>query len=139
MLTKRNKVLIVDDQPNIIQTLTHCFSAKGYEVNVASNGEDALDFLNTIKVDLVLLDTKMPGICAKELARIIRERYPQAKIILISGQASATKQSANTNLNEGGCLPQTQDSPEMEKKMLLVKTILLLAVKKFSRQQYANN
>jgi CheY-like chemotaxis protein len=131
MLTKRNKVLIVDDQPNIIQTLTHCFSAKGYEVNVASNGEDALDLLNTIKVDLVLLDTKMPGICAKELARIIRERYPQAKIILISGRASAIKQSITT--------PQTQDSPDMEKKMLLVKTILLLAVKEFSRQQYANN
>ena len=131
MLTKRNKVLIVDDQPNIIQTLKHCFSAKGYEVNVVSNRKDALGFLNKIKVDLVLLDVKMPGICVQELARIVKEKYPQAKIILISGHASAIKQSTT--------MPQAQDSPVMEKKMLLVKTILLLAVKEFSRQKYENN
>jgi CheY-like chemotaxis protein len=139
MLTKRSKILIVDDQPNIIQTLKHCFSAKGYDVNVASNGKDALGFLNKIKVDLVLLDIKMPGICVRELARIVKEKYPQAKIILISGHASPIKQSTNANMNEVDFLPQTQDSPEMKKNMLLVKTILLLAVKKLSRQQYANN
>ena len=131
MLTKRNKVLIVDDQPNIIQTLKHCFSAKGYEVNVASNRKDALGFLNKIKVDLVLLDVKMPGISVAELARIVKEKYPQAKIILISGHANAIQQSAT--------IPQTQDSQKMQKDMLLVKTIILLAVKGLSRQQYANN
>lgn len=131
MLTKRNNVLIVDDQPKIIQTLKHCFSAKGYDVNVASNGEDALCFLNKIKVDLVLLDIKMAGICAKELMRIIKERYPQAKIILITGQVNAIKPSTT--------ILQNQDSPDMEKKMLLVKTILLLAAKELSQQHYEFN
>jgi DNA-binding NtrC family response regulator len=133
MLAKRNKVLIVDDQPNIIQTLKHCFSAKGYEVNVACNRKDALGFLNKIKVDLVLLDVKMPGISVAELARIIKEKYPQAKIILISGHADANQQSASIPP------PPTQDSFKMQKDMLLVKTIILLAVKDLSRQRYANN
>jgi len=131
VLTKRNKVLIVDDQPKIIQTLKHCFSAKGYDVNVVSNREEALGFLNKIKVDLVLLDVKMPGICANELTRIVKEKYPQAKIILISGHVGANEQSIT--------MPQAQDSPKMQRDMLLVKTIILLAVKDLSRQQYVNN
>ncbi len=131
MLTKRNKVLIVDDQPNIIQTLKHCFLAKGYDVNVASSGKDALGFLNKIKVDLLLLDVKMPGICARELARIVKDKYPQTKIILITGQVNAIKQST--------AMPQNQDRTDMEKKMLLVKTILLLAAKELSQQHYEFN
>jgi len=131
MLTKRNKVLIVDDQPKIIQTLKHCFSAKGYDVNVVSNTEEALGFLNKIKVDLVLLDVKMPGICANELTRVVKEKYPQAKIILISGHAQANDQSIT--------MPPVQNSPKMQRDMLLVKTIILLAVKDLSRQRYANN
>lgn len=131
MLTKRSKVLIVDDQPNIIQTLKHCFSAKGYEVNVVSNRADALGFLNKIAVDLVLLDVKMPGICAEELTRIVKEKYPQAKIILISGHASPIKQSITA--------PQIPDNPLTQKNMLLVKTIVLLAVRDLIRQQFANN
>ena len=131
MLNKRNKVLIVDDQPNIIQTLKHCFSAKGYEVNVASNRKDALGLLNKIKVDLVLLDVKMPGISVQELARIIKEKYPQAKIILISGHANPNQYSSP--------LSQPQQYSKMQKDMLLVKTIILLAVKDLSKQHYANN
>ena len=130
MLTKRNKVLIVDDQPNIIQTLKHCFAAKGYDVNVVSNREEALGFLNKIAVDLVLLDVKMPGICVDELTRIVKAKYPQARIILISGHASP-KQPVTA--------PPIQDNPLMQKNMLLVKTIVLLAVKDLSRQQYLNN
>lgn len=131
MLIKRNKVLIVDDQPKIIQTLKHCFLAKGYEVNVVSNTEDALGFLNKIRVDLVLLDVKMPGICAEELTRIVKEKYPQAKIILISGHADTTKQAITS--------PYTQETPKMQTNMLLVKTVLLLAVKRLSRQRYEFN
>ena len=131
MLMKRNKVLIVDDQPKIIQTLKHCFLAKGYDVNVVSNTEDALGFLNKIRVDLVLLDVKMPGICAEELTRIVKEKYPQAKIILISGHADTNGQPMTS--------AKTQGAPNMQINMLLVKTVLLLAVKELSRQQYRFN
>jgi CheY-like chemotaxis protein len=79
----------------------------------------------------VLLDIKMPGICTEELTRIVKAKYPQAKIILISGHASPIKQSITT--------APIQDSPIMQKNMLLVKTIILLAVKDLSRQQYVNN
>lgn len=131
MLTKRNKVLIVDDQPKIIQTLTHCFSAKGYEVSVVSNREDAVGFLNKIKVDLVLLDVKMPGICAQELTELVKEKYPQTKIILISGHANPIMQPV-------GYL-QNKSSLDIQKNKLLVKTIVLLTVKGLSRQHYEFN
>lgn len=131
MLNKRNKVLIVDDQPKVIQTLKHCFSAKGYEVNVASNRKDALGLLNKLKVDLVLLDVKMPGISVQELAGIIKEKYPQTKIILISGHANPNQYPTPYS--------QPQQYTKTQKDMLLVKTILLLAVKDLSKQRYANN
>ena len=131
MLSKRNKVLIVDDQPNIIQTLKHCFAAKGYEVSVVSSGKDALGFLNKIKVDLLLLDVKMPGICVSELTKIAKEKCPQAKIILISGHAKGLQQSAD--------IDQAQNDLKMQRDLLLVKTIILLAVKGLSKQRYNFN
>lgn len=130
MLTKRNKVLIIDDQPNIIRTLKHCFLAKGYDVNVALSGEDALGFLSKIKVDLVLLDVKIPGGCA-EISKFIREKHPETKVILIS-RPNRTAVKTTT-------IAQTPNSPEMEKNILLVKTILLLTARDLCKQHYQFN
>src|SRR6201994_2464864 len=53
-------ILVVDDDPDILQTLALCLSTEGYRVLMASNGQEALDTLSRERPSLVLLDLMMP-------------------------------------------------------------------------------
>ncbi|MFA6216680.1 MAG: response regulator [Candidatus Omnitrophota bacterium] len=84
MLGLKPKILIVDDEIDIRETLTGYLGKKGYEVNCAANGKDALTFLSHKSVEAVLLDIVMPQMKGSELAAMIRNRYPKTKIMIIT-------------------------------------------------------
>ena len=58
-MTKR-KLLIADDEPNILISLEYLMKREGYEVTLARDGQEALDAIKRVKPDLVLLDVMMP-------------------------------------------------------------------------------
>ena len=69
------KVLLVDDEPFILQGLKLLldWKAEGYEIYTATNGKEALDFINYSSVDLVIADIKMPVMTGLELLKELRE------------------------------------------------------------------
>ncbi|MEW6101870.1 MAG: response regulator [Candidatus Omnitrophota bacterium] len=83
----KNNILIVDDEPNIITILQEFLQAKGYGTQSASSAEEAFDALKAEPADTVLLDMRLPGMQGKDAARLIKEKYPQTKIIVITGYA----------------------------------------------------
>jgi two-component system KDP operon response regulator KdpE len=66
------RVLVVDDDPHILRAVRTGLQARDYEVATAANGETALDYLATERVDLVLLDLSLPGIDGHEVIRRLR-------------------------------------------------------------------
>ncbi len=66
------RILIVDDEPQIARVLRRSLSARGYEVQVAGNGEEAMTTLNLWTPDLVITDLSMPNMGGLELCRRIR-------------------------------------------------------------------
>ena len=66
------KVLIVDDEPNIVVPLEFLMERKGYTVAVAHSGEEALEAISKFQPDLVLLDIMLPGIDGYEVCEIVR-------------------------------------------------------------------
>jgi PAS domain S-box-containing protein len=86
-LTKCDETaLVVDDQPDVLDTTTQLFRNMGYEVVSANNGEDALAILKRMpNVDVLFSDVVMPGIDGIELARKARSLIPNIKVILASG------------------------------------------------------
>jgi two-component system KDP operon response regulator KdpE len=66
------RILVVDDEPQIRRVLRATLSAQGYEVHDARSGEEALDKLRALRVDLVLLDMNMPGMSGLETCHAIR-------------------------------------------------------------------
>lgn len=66
------KILLVDDEPDALETLKFRFEMSGYEVITAENGARALDILRDSRVDLVLTDFMMPELNGIELARMIK-------------------------------------------------------------------
>ncbi|MFH1414322.1 MAG: response regulator [Candidatus Omnitrophota bacterium] len=85
MNTDKLKLLIVDDEPDTVSTLETFFTLKGYSVLGALNGKEALDILAKEKIDSVLLDIQLPDIPGTEIAKIIKDKYPSVKIIVLSG------------------------------------------------------
>ena len=65
-------ILLVDDQPIGLRALASAFENQGYEVTLASNGDDAIASIDTHRPDLVLLDVMMPGMDGFQVCRKIR-------------------------------------------------------------------
>ena len=82
------KVLIADDEPNIVTALEFLLQRNGYEVLVARNGEEALKLVEDCNPDLVLLDVMMPVRSGYEVCTRIRERadWRHIKIIMLSAK-----------------------------------------------------
>jgi two-component system KDP operon response regulator KdpE len=72
-MDERQKILIVDDEPQILRVLRHILSAHGYAVRSAEDGADALDVFREWRPDLVLTDLQMPKMDGLELCRRLRK------------------------------------------------------------------
>lgn len=78
------KILIVEDEPNMRLLIREELEEEGYEVEEASNGEEALEKFKETDYDLITIDIEMPGMNGLELAGKIREMKKNAKIILLT-------------------------------------------------------
>jgi two-component system KDP operon response regulator KdpE len=83
-VTQRNKVLVVEDDTGIRQSLFETLSALGFMIGEAGNGEEALLRLRMVTYDAVLLDINMPGIGGIETCRRIFDTYPRLPIIMLT-------------------------------------------------------
>ena len=85
----KKKILIVDDEPNIIVPLEFLMKQNNYDVLTADTGEKALDLISTWKPDLILLDIMLPGMDGYEVCQKIRQekKFNQTKIVFLSAMA----------------------------------------------------
>lgn len=86
------RLIIVDDEPTVRHGLQHYFDWQAYGIEVAGeadDGEAALALMEKVRPDLVLTDVRMPNRDGISLASVVRERYPQAKIVFVSGYDDA--------------------------------------------------
>lgn len=79
------KILIVDDEKEIRDSLAIRYKLKGYDVHTAENGKAALDILYNEKINIVISDIKMPVMNGVELMKEIRTELPMVKVIMITG------------------------------------------------------
>jgi len=96
----RKKVLIADDEANIVTALEYLLHRSGYEVRVAATGEEALREVESFGPDLVLLDVMMPQISGYDVCQRIRERaeWSDIKIIMLSARGREAEVSKGLSL-----------------------------------------
>ena len=82
------KILIVDDEENIINSMTPILQDEGHIVFSGKTGEDALNFMSKNEVDLLLLDVWLPDADGIDLLGKIKGLYPESAVIMISGHGS---------------------------------------------------
>jgi two-component system response regulator HydG len=93
------KILIVDDEMSILDSLQILFRSEGWEVAVAPGGDQAIEALDEERPDLVLSDIRMPGTTGLDVLAHVQEADPELPVILMTAQASL--QSAVRAVNEG--------------------------------------
>ena len=82
------KILVADDEPNIVAAVEFLLQRNGYEVHVARNGDEALRLVEAHHPDLVLLDVMMPLRSGYEVCMRMRERpdWQDIKIVMLSAK-----------------------------------------------------
>jgi CheY-like chemotaxis protein len=96
------RVLIVEDEPDLMDVAASLFTSMGYEVMTASSGREAIEVLEQRDVDILFTDVVMPnGMDGLQLANYTRTHYPDTKIMLASGYPlPALKERHGRDLNE---------------------------------------
>ena len=93
------RVLVVDDEPSVVDVFREFLAAQGYEITVASNGEEALKLIPTLKPDIILTDINLPGLSGLEVMRFAKGVDAEIAVIVVTGYASAS--SAIDALRQG--------------------------------------
>ncbi|HET7462279.1 MAG TPA: sigma-54 dependent transcriptional regulator [Longimicrobium sp.] len=93
------RILIVDDETAILDTLRILLKREGFQVETAVGGQQGIDRMNDTKPDVVLTDVRMPGVGGLEVLLAARELDPSLPVILMTAQASL--QTAIRAVNEG--------------------------------------
>jgi CheY-like chemotaxis protein len=86
---ERTRILVVDDEPSIVELITTILTQQGYETAGAANGALAVDLARSFRPHCVITDVLMPVMDGVEAAIRIKEMLPECKVLLISGHASA--------------------------------------------------
>lgn len=82
------KILIVDDEPNIVMSLEYTFKKNNFEVFIARDGQEALDILKNALPDIIILDVMMPNVDGYNTLEQIKEdeRLTNTKVIFLSAK-----------------------------------------------------
>jgi DNA-binding response OmpR family regulator len=81
------RILVVDDEESLRLSLKFKLKSAGFDVDVATDGEDAVEKLKTKQADVVLLDINMPRMSGIEALNYIRQTYPKTEVIMLTGFA----------------------------------------------------
>ncbi|HYR34424.1 MAG TPA: response regulator [Burkholderiales bacterium] len=102
------KILIADDEPNIVTALEFLLQRSGYEVLIARDGDEALKTVESARPDLVLLDIMMPVRSGYEVCKRIRERPDWAHIKVVMLSAKGRDAEVNKGMAMGADLYVTK-------------------------------
>jgi two-component system nitrogen regulation response regulator NtrX len=117
-------LLVVDDEPKILQVVGGILQDEGFEVLTAPDGEAALKMVPEESPDLVLLDIALPGMDGLEVLQELKKRYPLLPVIMISAYGTVENAVKATRL---GAYDFIEKPPHAEKIILTVQNALDMA------------
>jgi DNA-binding response OmpR family regulator len=111
------RILLVDDEPNILKLSSFIVKSLGYEVFTAENGKKALDFLKNNTVDLVVSDLIMPEIGGFDLCEQLRDKTP---VIIVSAMSDEFKPETIFKVGAVDYIPKPFDVSYMRQRLPVI-------------------
>lgn len=122
------KVLLVDDEKDFLATLAERLEIRGLKVNTVTSGEQAVAKAEKEGFDLIVLDLAMPGMDGLETLKRIKEKQPDAEIIILSGQGSIKTSIEAMKLGAGDFMEKPVKISELLDKISEAKDKRLLVL-----------
>ncbi len=118
-MSQRYKILIVDDEASLTTLLKEELQEAGeYEVDLAFDGAEAINLIQKILYDVVLLDMKMPRVSGKEVLVFIQEHSPSSQVIILSQYADLKMAVETTKLGAYEVLSKPYDIDQVEQTII---------------------
>jgi YesN/AraC family two-component response regulator len=108
-------ILVMDDEPSVSKGLEMILSEEGYEVDIALNGESALDTFNQKSIDLLIADLRLPDMDGMEVIRQVKELRPDTGVVVITGYSSVNSAQEAIKLGASDYLPKPFSDDEIKK------------------------
>jgi phosphate regulon transcriptional regulator PhoB len=123
------KILVVDDEPDLVELIAYNLKKEGFDVSSAPDGEEALNKIRKETFDLVLLDLMMPGIQGMELCRILRKdpKTENLPIIMVTAKGEEVDRLLGFEIGADDYLPKPFSPRELAAR---VKAVLRRSSKK---------
>ncbi|MBI2823650.1 MAG: sigma-54-dependent Fis family transcriptional regulator [Planctomycetia bacterium] len=132
---KRIDLLVVDDDPDFRGSLVRRFLRRGYQVQEAASGEQALALAERRQFDVAILDMVMPGLSGLDLLERLRSSHPESELIMLTGQG--TVETAVRAMKMGAYDYLTKPFPLAELEVLIEKAYERRLLRKENRQLQA--
>lgn len=116
-----NKILIIDDDQDVLDLMRFQLNAEGYKVETAASGAEALRLINEQSFDVTLTDLRLPDVDGIELVKQIKDAAPETEIIVITGYGSVDKAVAST---KAGAFYFIEKPVEFEELQVLLEKAL---------------
>ena len=113
----KEKVLLVDDEPEFLEVLSERMRARDIEVTTAATAQEALEKVGNDNFDAIILDLMMPGMDGIDALKAIKDKIPEAQIILLTGHATVEKGVEAMKLGATDFLEKPADLNELTEKI----------------------
>lgn len=122
MSTLTTTILIVDDEVPFVEAVTKRLNKRGFETLAAYSGDEALTVLaNSDKVDVVILDVKMPGMDGIETLKEIKRQFPLVEVVMLTGHGTVESAIEGMKLGAYDFLLKPSDIEELTAKVNAAK------------------
>jgi DNA-binding response OmpR family regulator len=109
----QSRILLIEDERTIIDTIELCLKHEGYRVLQATDGERGLHLAQTEKPDLVILDITLPRVDGLEICRRLRDRQFEAPILMVTGKGQIDDRVTGLNAGADDYLPKPFSAREL--------------------------
>ncbi|MEW6185318.1 MAG: response regulator [Thermodesulfobacteriota bacterium] len=124
------KVLLVDDEVEFLDTLSERMRNRGMEVATSSSGVEALKKVDKEAYDVIILDLQMPGVDGLEALKILKAKRPELQVILLTGHATIEKGIEAMKLGAMDFLEKPADLGQLTEKIKKAQAKKMLIVEK---------
>jgi DNA-binding response OmpR family regulator len=95
-MEEKKRILIVDDEAELVEMLTTRFEAAGYEVDCAFNGQECLEHVRNKRPDIILLDIMMPKLDGLHVCRLLKfnEEYQEIPIVILTARGQESDKTS---------------------------------------------
>jgi len=108
------RILIIDDDADMLETLGDLLQEKGYVTETAKTGKEALTKAEKLFFNVALVDMKLPDVIGTEVLRKLRKKYPSMITIVITGHATLQSAIESLNLGVNGYIRKPVDAENVD-------------------------